>query len=266
MLLDLAQVVRKSGLIVVELDGWRNNSSPGGEDYKGVLCHHTGGYDEIGDTSSDLAYARWLAFTGRPDLPPPLCNLGLSAESVVYVTASGNANHAGRARASGPMPAANDGSRIYVGIEAYNSGSQGWSSKGKDADGNTITQYEGYARLCAALCEGYKWPASHVRAHRETSVTGKWDPGLLNMTKFRGDVALAMRREADMGLDKAEKEWLENQFEAIREQLKKIDKRGAGSYKRDKRLQEILKAQGLQTDQILAIVETLDDDPGEEEA
>ncbi|UIU47052.1 N-acetylmuramoyl-L-alanine amidase [Microcystis phage MinS1] len=188
MLTDLAAVARTSGLIVVEIDGWRTRGHNGPFDPDGVLVHHTGSYDEIGDTSSDLAYAQWLANVGRSDLPAPLCNLGLSAESVVYVIAAGRAYHAGTARASGPMPAG-DGNTMYAGIEAYNSGSQGWSSRGRDAAGNEITQREGYARLCAALCRGYRWPADHVRAHAETSVTGKWDPGLLDMPPFRRDIA-----------------------------------------------------------------------------
>lgn len=196
-LLDLAVAARKSGLEVVELDGWRTNYSPGGEDYQGVLCHHTGAYDSLTDADNDLDYARWMAFTGRDDLDPPLCNLALSAECVVYVCASGNANHAGQAKASGPMPAASDGSRIYVGIEAMNSGSQGWGSKGRDAAGNELTQGEAYARLCAALCAHYGWPASHVRAHRETSVTGKWDPGLLDMDKHRAAVARLINTPED---------------------------------------------------------------------
>lgn len=189
LLTDLADACRKSGLRVVELPGWRSNISGGSFDPAGVLCHHTGSFDAIADAADDDEYARWLAFVGRSDLPAPLCNLALSAESVVYVCSSGNANHAGQARPSGPMGAASDGNALYVGIEAMNSGSQGWGSKGRDADGNEVTQGEGYARLCAALCGHYGWPASHVRAHRETSVTGKPDPGLLNMDDFRADVA-----------------------------------------------------------------------------
>jgi hypothetical protein len=192
LLTDLADACRKSGLRVVELDGWRANYSAGAFDPDGVLCHHTGSYDSLTDATDDLSYARWMAFTGRPDLDPPLCNLALSAEGTVYVCSSGNANHAGKARASGPMPAANDGNALYVGIEAMNSGSQGWGSEGIDADGDPVTQGEAYARLCAALCTHYGWPASHVRAHRETSVTGKPDPGLLDMDQHRAAVAQLM--------------------------------------------------------------------------
>lgn len=205
LLTDLADAARLSGLVVVELDGWKRNYSAGAFKPMGVLDHHTGSYDEVGDTSSDLAYAKWLAFTGR-DLDgngikdPPLCNLALSAECVVYVCAAGNANHAGKAKATGPMPAAADGSSIYIGIEAYNSGTQGWASRGRDAAGREITQAEAYARLDAALCLFYGWPASHVRGHKETSVTGKWDPGGLDMDTLRAEVARLINgnKEDDM--------------------------------------------------------------------
>lgn len=189
MLKNLDKAVARSGLIVKSLDNWKTNKSNGAIDPEGVLVHHTGSFDSIADAANDLDYAEWLAFTGRADLPPPLCNLAFSAESVVYLCAAGNANHAGEAKPSGPMPGAADGAVIYIGIEAMNSGSQGWDTLGKTADGEVITQFEGYARLCASLCLFYGWPASHVRGHKETSTTGKWDPGLLDMDKFRARIA-----------------------------------------------------------------------------
>ena len=204
LLTDLDTAVRKSGLVVRELPGWEKNWSAGAEEYLGVGIHHTGAYDEIGDTSSDEAYARWMAFEGRSGLPAPLCNLALSAESVVWVCASGNANGMGTTKAVGPMPYRKDGNGLYIVIEAMNSGTQGWGTRGKDASGREITQYNGYVRLCAALCSHYGWPASHVRAHWETSVTGKWDPGdpnginfngqkVMDMDRFRAEVARVMR-------------------------------------------------------------------------
>jgi hypothetical protein len=201
MLTDLDKAIQRSGLEVVHLDGWRTRKSNGGEDYQGVLVHHTGSYDDLTDAKNDLDYAWWMAKEGRRDLPPPLCNLSLSAELRVYLTAAGNANHAGAAKASGPMPAASDGSRIYIGIEAMNSGSQGWGSTATLPSGEKITYFEGYARLCASICYYYGWPASHVRAHKETSVTGKWDPGLLDMDKFRNRIAAIIeewKEEDDM--------------------------------------------------------------------
>lgn len=193
LLTDLDKAVALSGLEVIALPNWKTNKTAGGEDYQGVLVHHTGSYDALADADNDWDYAMWMAFEGRPDLPAPLPNLALSAELKVYLCAVGNANHAGEAKASGPMPAVRDGSRIYIGIEAMNSGSQGWDSIGFTANGEKITYFEGYARLCAALCIFYGWPASHVRGHKETSVTGKWDPGLLDMGKFRARIAYLIK-------------------------------------------------------------------------
>lgn len=248
-LTDLADVVRKSGLKVVELDGWRDNASPGGESYLGVSIHHTGSYDAIGDTSSDLAYARWMAFEGRDDLDPPLMNLALSAEGVVYVGASGNANGVGEARATGPMPYTREGNGMYIVIEAMNSGTQGWGTKGKAADGEEITQYEAYVRLCAALCDGYDWPASHVRAHWETSVTGKWDPGdpngivwngsrVMDMDKFRAAVARRME-EMDVALSTEDKAWFR---EELNQRFKAEKERDAAQRERDLRRHQAVMA------------------------
>lgn len=193
-LTDLADASRKSGLRVVEIDGWQTRgrpSSTGEFDPSGVLCHHTGG------AADGKAYAVWLAKDGRSDLPPPLAHLSLDREGTVYVLAAGRANHAGVAKASGPMPKG-DGNAIYVGIEAQNTGTEGWSHKATTAAGEAITQREAYALLCAALCSHYSWPATHVRAHRETSVTGKWDPGLLDMDKHRARVADLMNGVEDV--------------------------------------------------------------------
>lgn len=204
LLLDLADAARKSGLVVIELPNWKSNESPGGFAPDGVLNHHTAAFDPTNDPNDDYAYAMHMAFTGRSDLPPPNCNLALSAECVVYVAAAGNANHAGPARASGPMPPASDGNVIYIGIEAMNSGSQGWSSLGLDAAGKQITQYEAYVRLNAALCDHYGWPATHVRGHKETSVTGKIDP-TFDMDQMRTDVAAKMK---EMNMPEDDGFWL----------------------------------------------------------
>ena len=47
----------------------------------------------------------------------------------------------------------------------------------------------------AATSKRYGWPADHNRAHKETSYTGKWDPGALDMDKFRRDIAAAMEED-----------------------------------------------------------------------
>lgn len=197
---DLADAARKSGLTVVELPGWQTRTRPGSFAPRGVLVHHTGG------DSDTRAYVDWMALQGRSDLPAPLCQLALSRTGVVYVCAGGRANHGGTAKASGPMPAG-DANALYIGIEALNNGSEGW----------TATQYAAYVALCAALCEHYGWPATHVRAHRETSVTGKWDPGRLDMDQFRTDIA--NHQGDDMPLSPEDKQWIRV---TIREQVEAV--------------------------------------------
>ena len=177
---DLAAVARKAGLNVVELPGWRGRgrpSSTGNHDPFGVLWHHTGG------SKNDRGYADWLANVGRPDLPAPLCHYSIDRQGTVYVVAAGRTNHGGKAKASGPMPAG-DGNAMYIGVECMNTGSEGWPK----------AQYDAMVKLGAALAKHYGWSDDHNRAHKETSLTGKWDPGMLDMTDFREDIRLEMKR------------------------------------------------------------------------
>lgn len=177
---DLADVLRAAGLRVVEVPGWRDRSRPestGGFAPVGNLWHHTG----AGPGGDAYAYAQWLAETGRPDLPAPLCQLSYGRDGTVYVCAAGRANHAGQAKASGPVPAG-DGNALYLGHECQNNGAEGWSGP----------QYEAMVKAAAATSKAYGWTAAANRGHRETSVTGKWDPGLLNLDDFRDDVAQIM--------------------------------------------------------------------------
>jgi hypothetical protein len=180
---NLPDLLRKHGLTVVEIDGWQKRgrpSSTGGFAPVGVLCHHTA-------SASNGRDAIPLLVQGRSDLEGPLCHLSLDRQGIVYVVAAGRANHAGQARPSGSV-AGGDGNTLYIGIEAQNLGTgQPWPK----------VQYDAYVRLCAALCvEVTGNSAETVRAHRETSVTGKIDPagptpyeGTFDMGKFRARVA-----------------------------------------------------------------------------
>ena len=180
-LTDLAAILRGAGLRVVEVPGWRTRSRPestGGFAPRGNLWHHTGGKE-----SDPEAYAQWMGLTGRPDLPAPLAQASIDRAGVVYILAAGRANHAGKAKASGPVPAG-DGNALYVGWECHNTGSEGW----------TPAQYGAMVTAAAVTSKHYGWSAAANRAHKETSTTGKWDPGRLDMSKFRADVAAEMAR------------------------------------------------------------------------
>jgi hypothetical protein len=130
-----------------------------------------------------------LAVDGRSDLPAPLCHFSLGRDGTVYVVAAGRANHAGVAKASGPMPAG-DGNVMYVGVECQNSGTEGW----------TKAQYEAMVTLGVVVSKYLGCTASANRAHKETSITGKWDPGALDMDRFRLDInhVLAARKAPPM--------------------------------------------------------------------
>lgn len=177
---NLPAILRRAGLTVVEVEGWQTRGRPahiGDFDPHGVLCHHTA----TGPKTSDAAVVNLLV-NGRSDLPGPLVQLGLNRKGVVYIIASGRANHAGKARASGNMPAG-DGNTLYVGIEGFNDGvGEDWSPE----------QMEAYKILCAVLSkEVTKNTAQSVRGHKETSTTGKPDP-LFDMNIFRKGVANKM--------------------------------------------------------------------------
>lgn len=182
---DFPDICRRHGLKVVELNGWETNGRDpehGDFDPVGVLNHHTGSKDVYNDLANDLAYAKWLAFDGRDDLPAPLCQMAVSLEGTVYFCAAGRANHAGKAKASGTV-AAGDGNTLYVGLEHMNDGQQGWPK----------SQYEAIV-LLNALINIYVTgnSAATDRGHKETSVTGKWDPGRMDMGKLRADVRTRM--------------------------------------------------------------------------
>jgi hypothetical protein len=118
-----------------------------------------------------------MTFKGRPDLSPPLCQLSSDRQGVIYVCARGRANHAGVAKSTGPMPSG-DGNKLYVGWEHQNSGFEPFPK----------AQYEAIVTASAVVDIACGWGASHNRAHKETSVTGKWDP-TLDMDRLREDIA-----------------------------------------------------------------------------
>lgn len=173
---DLDKAAKKSGLKVVTISGWSTRGRPasvGQFNPKGVVAHHTG------DRATGAGVASGILSKGRSGLPGPLCQLGLDKDGTVYVIAAGRANHAGTVRRTGFM-SAGDGNSQAIGIEAFNSGSEGWTAK----------QLGAYHRLVAALCDHYGWSRGNVVGHGECSTAGKWDPGIragkmMDMNEFR---------------------------------------------------------------------------------
>lgn len=176
---DLPERLRRAGFTVVVIDGYEDRVMTGAGNSSfgpvGVNNHHTGAYDGEGDPLDDLNYATWMAKTGRPDLSPPLCQISLSAESVVYLLARGRANHAGVAKTSGSV-ASGDGNFLYIGIEWMLSGTQRIPSR----------MYETGVRLNAFLLDLLGSSEQAATCHYDTSVTGKWDIGDPDGISFKG--------------------------------------------------------------------------------
>jgi hypothetical protein len=96
------------------------------------------------------------------------------------------ANHGGDARQSGPVRGGS-ANTLYLGHEINYAGTSPMSPE----------QRHSALLWAAAFCAVTGHDADVVRAHAETSVTGKWDPGYANnktidMDQFRADVADAM--------------------------------------------------------------------------
>lgn len=188
--------LRAAGITVHEVPGWRTRARPGAWEPRGLLVHHT---------AIRASYARPAAglrtcVDGRADLPGPLCQTLGAYDGAVHVISAGRANHAGKARPSGPIPGGN-GNVLYWGheIDYY-----------PDAP-MSPEQYRAAVMLGAIVADELGGGPELVRAHAETSVTGKWDPGhalpnrTIDMAKFRRDVAAHTSREGIMaGLSDAE--------------------------------------------------------------
>lgn len=170
MLTDLADAARKSGLKVVELNGWRTRGHGPLVAVRTIVAHHTATSAAVPGNYPSLGIVR----DGRSDLPGPLANLGLGRDGTVYVIAAGLAYHAGKVRAP------QFGNAYAIGIEAEHPGTGAWKPK----------QYDAYVRLCAALVKHYGLNVADVLGHKEVCAPAgrKVDPNF-GMAAFRAQVA-----------------------------------------------------------------------------
>lgn len=175
----VAQALRKEGIKVHAEGAWMDRGSSSDFNPIGVLLHHTAGRSSADNPYPSLRICR----EGRPDLNGPLCHLLVGRAGGIHMIATGRANHAGNARASGPCPAG-DGNNMYVGIEIdYH------------PDYQSVGAQQRRSALVAAaviLHSLGQRNASYVRAHKETSTEGKIDP-----SNFRGNMAGARRSIQD---------------------------------------------------------------------
>lgn len=162
----LTPVLRGAGLKVEEFPGAYNRGHGDFGDVWGVIDHHTGSFGETPNgianhpslgLASQLYLGRYGGYT--------LCGVGI-------------AWHAGTG--SWPGLPTNNANQCTIGIEAANDGTSGWSE----------AQYGDYVRGNAAILNKLKKDSSHSIGHKEWgAIQGKWDPGGIDMKRFRQQIA-----------------------------------------------------------------------------
>jgi hypothetical protein len=181
-LADLAAVVRSSGLVVVEVDGWQTRARSSGGYGEGqpsvVMCHHTAS-GPSSDGWPDVEY-----MTYHSDIAP-MANLYLSRDGTVYVMAGGATNTNGAGGPIGTVPTDSMNTHA-IGIEAGNDGTgEPWPE----------AQQRAYVHLVSTLCQAYG--ITETYHHAEYAPTRKVDcagpsrwarSGSWDYDAFRSDV------------------------------------------------------------------------------
>lgn len=183
---ELAAEWRRLGAEVTFEPGWETRSNGYAADYEGAIVHHTA----VASSQTNPFPARRLLVEGRSDLPGPLCNSAgpwcPPDAPRIHVIAANPANHAGASggRSMGPLPVTTGFNRRVWGHEVDYAG--------------TVPMSPGQHRAALICGRGVVnvlgRSVEYVRAHAETSVTGKWDPGYamnrtIDMAAFRRDAA-----------------------------------------------------------------------------
>lgn len=168
--LFLADLLRAWGLKVVEMPGWKEWGNGDFGYIKGVFAHHTG------SNSTTPGY-----IARNPRLNNQLSSqIHLGRDGTVTLCGVGVAWHAGKG--SYPGWQTNNANWESIGIEAVSDGRSPWPKE----------QMEAYRKTCAAILWylGHRATVDHLLGHKEYSgaAQGKWDPGGIDMTKFRAEV------------------------------------------------------------------------------
>ena len=182
-MLWLADVLRASGLKVLEHPGWKSRGKEGMRPQV-VIGHHTATHW----STPDLNVTNLLV-KGRVDLVGPLCHLGLNRDGTYSVIAAGTANHAG----AGQWMGANE-SVETIGIEAYNYGNgvpfpsrEPWPQ----------VQLDAYDRGVAALLKHLGKDERYFCGHREWALPAgrKPDPSGIDLNAMRQRVGYLLELE-----------------------------------------------------------------------
>lgn len=165
----LADVLRAEGLTCDIYPGAFNRGKGDFGAIWGVMVHHTGAPAGSNPGPRAIAEHPTLGLASQ---------LHLDRNGKYTLCGVGIAWHAGVG--SYPGLPTNDANRLTIGIEAENSGTEGWQP----------AQYDAYVRGVAAILRKLGHDSSRVIGHKEWGgkAQGKWDPGGIDMDAFRRDV------------------------------------------------------------------------------
>lgn len=188
-ILRAVQIYRTWGGLVTFEPGWETRGNGYTLTPVGVIVHHTA-------TPSSIANpfpSRRVLRDGRSNLAGPLCNSAGPADGSVHIMAAQAANHAGASggRSMGPLPVTTLFNPRVWGHEIDYAGTVPMLA------GQYRAAVLWSAALLQAMTEAGLIPLAYVervRAHAETSITGKFDPGYardrtIDMRQFRAAVA-----------------------------------------------------------------------------
>lgn len=188
-LTDLDDRLRRWGLEVSEVSGWKDRGSATFGPIRGMTCHATAGARGARDQDEINVLLK-----GSATAPPPIVQLYLSRSGRVYVVAAGRCNH-NKTGWAGPNKGL--GNTNLIGVEAGNDNrGEPWSK----------AQYDAYVRLAACLSTEYGFPVSKVAGHKEHQpyagrpageTSTKSDPVGIDMDRFRRDVAALVAGRED---------------------------------------------------------------------
>jgi N-acetylmuramoyl-L-alanine amidase len=191
--------LRAAGITVHEWAGWERRGNGQLSAYEGGIVHHT---------ASGFGNAYASLVNGRRDLPGPLCNWAGNQDGSLTVIAAHPANHAGASggRSMGPLPLTTLFNKRVLGLEIVYPGTEPM----RPAQYQTALVW---ARVVADVVAGGN--LERIRAHFETSVTGKIDISWsvdpvrhYDMSAFRTQARTALE-DLDMALTDYERDMLE---------------------------------------------------------
>ncbi len=164
----LEDIIRAEGVSVSSYSGALDRGHGDFREIWGIIDHHTGA--PVGSNPGPGAIAN------HPSLGLA-SQIHLSRRGHATICGVGIAWHAGNG--SWPGLPKDNANPVTIGIEAENSGTEGWSSE----------QYWAYVRINAAILRRLGHNSSRTIGHKEWAVVqGKFDPGGMNMDKFRSDI------------------------------------------------------------------------------